>query len=89
MFEAAKQETGLAHYEVRGWVGWHHHVTMSLLALWFLCCERRRVGGEDPGRDGVPGARDLHPVAAVAGAVPGADRGGRQSFAGGFLWTFL
>jgi SRSO17 transposase len=48
VFEAAKQETGLAHYEVRGWVGWHHHMTLSLLALWFLCCERRRVGGKPP-----------------------------------------
>jgi hypothetical protein len=46
VFEAAKQETGLAHYEVRGRVGWHHHVTLSLLALWFLCGERRRVGGK-------------------------------------------
>ena len=33
VFEAAKQEAGLAHYEVRSWVGWHHHVTLSLLAL--------------------------------------------------------
>ena len=23
VFEAAKQETGLAHYELRSWVGWH------------------------------------------------------------------
>ena len=49
VFEAGKQEAGLAHYEVRSWVGWHHHVTLSLLALWFFCCERRRVGGK-PGR---------------------------------------
>jgi SRSO17 transposase len=76
VFEAAKQETGLAHYEVRSWVGWHHHVTLSLLALWFLCCERRRIGGENPGGDGVAGARDLHAAAAHPGAEPGADRGG-------------
>ena len=38
VFGAAKQETGLARDEVRGWVGWHHHRTLSLLALWFLCC---------------------------------------------------
>lgn len=35
-----KSEVGLAHYEVRGWRGWHHHMTMSLLALWFLGLER-------------------------------------------------
>ena len=76
VFEAGKQEAGLAHYEVRSWVGWHHHVTLSLLALWFLCCERRRVGGENPGGDRVAGAGGVHPAAAGAGPEPGADRGG-------------
>jgi SRSO17 transposase len=40
--EDGKSEVGMAHYEVRGWRGWHHHMTMSLLALWFLCLERFR-----------------------------------------------
>ncbi len=75
-FEAAKQEAGLAHYEVRSWMGWHHHVTLSLVALWFLCCERRRVGGENSGGDRVAGAGDLHAAAAVAGPEPRADRRG-------------
>jgi SRSO17 transposase len=44
MFEEAKGETGLADYEVRSWVGWHHHMTLALLALWFLLLEKRRVG---------------------------------------------
>jgi SRSO17 transposase len=78
VLEAGKGEAGLAHYEVRSWVGWHHHMTLALLALWFLVLERRRVGGENPGGDGVAGAGDLHPVAAVAGAEPGTDRGDRQ-----------
>jgi len=43
LFEAAKGETGLDHYEVRSWVGWHHHVTLSLLALWFLILECQRL----------------------------------------------
>jgi SRSO17 transposase len=38
-----KSEVGLDEYEVRSWVGWHHHVTMSLLALWFLALERSRI----------------------------------------------
>jgi hypothetical protein len=46
VFGAGKGEVGLGQYEVRGWVGWHHHMTLSLLALWSLCCERRRVGGK-------------------------------------------
>ena len=43
-FEAAKGEVGLDHYEVRSWVGWHHHMSLSMLALWFLVLERRRLG---------------------------------------------
>jgi SRSO17 transposase len=35
-FEDAKGEIGLADYEVRGWMGWHHHMTMVLLAVLFL-----------------------------------------------------
>jgi SRSO17 transposase len=76
VFGAGKGEVGLGQYEVRSWVGWHHHMTLSLLALWFLCCERRRVGGENPGRDRVAGPGDLHSSAEGAGAEPGADRRG-------------
>ena len=34
--EDAKGEVGMADYEVRGWLGWHHHMTMVLLAMLFL-----------------------------------------------------
>ena len=44
LFEEAKGETGLAHYEVRGWQGWHHHITLALLALWFCILEQRGLG---------------------------------------------
>jgi SRSO17 transposase len=40
VFQHAKGEAGLDHYEVRSYVGWHHHMTLSLVALWFLCQER-------------------------------------------------
>ena len=43
VLQAGKGEVGLAHYEVRGWVGWHHHMTLSLVALWFLILEKRRL----------------------------------------------
>jgi len=74
VFEAAKQETGLAQYEVRSWVGWHHHMTLSLLALWFLCGERRRLGGENPGGDRLANPRGVQPAAARPATKPGADR---------------
>jgi hypothetical protein len=44
LLEQGKQEVGLSHYEVRSWTGWHHHMTLSLLALWFLQRERLRLG---------------------------------------------
>ncbi|MCX7805934.1 MAG: IS701 family transposase, partial [Planctomycetota bacterium] len=44
LFEAAKGEVGLDEYEVRSWVGWHHHMTLSILALWFMTLEHRRLG---------------------------------------------
>jgi hypothetical protein len=40
--ERAKSDAGLAQYQVRNWIGWHHHQTLSLLAAWFLTQEDRR-----------------------------------------------
>lgn len=42
-FAHAKGEVGLAEYEVRSWVGWHHHMTLSLLAMLFLAVEKVRL----------------------------------------------
>ena len=38
----AKSEAGLGDYEVRTWTGWHHHQTLSLMAIWFLIQETLR-----------------------------------------------
>lgn len=43
-FEAGKGECGLDEYETRGWMGWHHHTALSLLALWFLGLQKQRLG---------------------------------------------
>jgi len=51
-----KEELGLDHYEVRGWRGWHHHTTMTLLAQHFLMRLRSRLGGGNPGADRPPSA---------------------------------
>jgi SRSO17 transposase len=48
MFEEGNGDVGLDHYEVRSWVGWHHHMTLSLLALWFLALERRHSKKKRP-----------------------------------------
>ncbi len=81
LFAQGNGEVGLDHYEVRSWVGWHHHMTLSLLALWFLQGERLRLGGKNAGRDRGAGTGDLHGVAPAAPAQRGGHRRGRQSCA--------
>jgi SRSO17 transposase len=76
VLEAGKGEVGLDHYEVRSWVGWHHHMTLCLVALWFLCLERRRVGGENTGDHRVADPADLFEVAPPSGPRPRGDRRG-------------
>jgi SRSO17 transposase len=75
MFEEAKGEAGLDNYEVRSWVGWHHHITLSLLALWFLVLEKGRLGKKKlPGGDRAAGQGDLLAADASSAADKRADR---------------
>ena len=62
LFAEGKQEVGLGHYEVRSWTGWHHHMTLSLLALWFLQLERIRLAKKKSRGDAGASAPDLHGV---------------------------
>jgi SRSO17 transposase len=73
-----KGEVGLGHYEVRSWVGWHHHMTLSLLALWFLQVQRLRLGGKNAGPYGAASAGVVHGTAAPVPAQPRGDRGRGQ-----------
>jgi SRSO17 transposase len=43
LFELAKGDCGLDEYEVRSWVGWHRHVTLSLFALAVVAVIRSRA----------------------------------------------
>jgi SRSO17 transposase len=36
IFEEAKGEVGFDHYEMRSWLGWHHHMLLASLAHHFL-----------------------------------------------------
>lgn len=47
-FERAKGKVGLDQYELRSWRGWHHHMTLCLLALYFLVLEQRRLSQSTP-----------------------------------------
>jgi hypothetical protein len=54
----AKSDAGLAQYQVRNWLGWRHHQTLSLLAAWFLTQEDRRGKKIHSGSDGPDGPHD-------------------------------
>jgi SRSO17 transposase len=56
--ERAKSDAGLAQYQVRNWIGWHHHQTLSLLASWFLTQENMRGKKIHSGADGADGSCD-------------------------------
>jgi len=43
IFEEAKGEVGMDHYETRTWVGWHHHMAQTFLAHHFLMQVRAQL----------------------------------------------
>ncbi len=65
-YQQQKDELGLDHYEGRGYLGWHHHATMNMLAYGFLLletlCNKKNYWvdpAEDPSDDpGSPGHLD-------------------------------
>lgn len=48
VIEECKDELGLDQYEVRGWVGWHHHTTMTMLSHHFLVELRVEMAEDAP-----------------------------------------
>jgi SRSO17 transposase len=47
-FQTAKNETGLDHYQVRGYQAWYRHITLSMTALAFLVITREITKKGDP-----------------------------------------
>ncbi len=60
-FAECKGELGMAHYELRFWRGWHHHMTLVILAHHFLVRWQQRLNQ----REGGPAPHD-HPPLALA-----------------------
>jgi SRSO17 transposase len=54
-FQQGKGYAGLDEYEVRGWRGWEHHITLALLAGAFLLSLEQDWGEKDAGVDPPPG----------------------------------
>ena len=48
IFEEAKGEVGLDHYEMRSWLGWHHHMLLVALAHHFLMRLKIRFQDQAP-----------------------------------------
>jgi SRSO17 transposase len=61
--QSGKGECGLDEYETRGWVGWHHHTTLSLLALAVLVLQRVRLGEKRAADERARGPRPARPPA--------------------------
>jgi len=43
-FEDCKSYLGMAQYETRSWVGWHHHMSLVAVAHLFITLTRRALG---------------------------------------------
>ncbi|MDR3455301.1 MAG: IS701 family transposase [Rhodoferax sp.] len=61
-FTEGKDELGLDHYECRFWRGWHHHMTLVILAHHFLV----RLQGRLNQREGGPRTDQLAPGRSAA-----------------------
>jgi hypothetical protein len=66
-FKRGKGETGMDAYQVRTWQGWHHHMALSLIAVWFLIGATAPGAADDPGLD--PTASALWAQHAPAGGL--------------------
>lgn len=51
--EEGKTELGMAHYEVRKYPGWHHHILTTMLAHFFLWRLKVRLGKKSTRPDGL------------------------------------
>jgi len=54
-FEETKTELGMAHYELRKYTGWHHHMLTCMLAHFFLWHLKMRWGEKSASAHGVAG----------------------------------
>ena len=46
--QAGTQLLGLGDYEGRSWIGWHHHMTLCLLAHFFLVRQQLQLNKKPP-----------------------------------------
>ena len=71
-FAEARQEVGLDHYETRSWRGWHHHLTLVILAQHFLVRLQQRLDPREGGLRGgaAPANGDRRPTGPAPATRP-------------------
>ena len=47
-FRDAKTTAGMDHYQIRGWLAWHHHMAMVMMAMLFLLETRQEQEASHP-----------------------------------------
>lgn len=81
-FQLNKGQVGLDEYEVRSWPGWHHHVTLCLLANAFLLSLQQDWSAEtEAGKKGGRGRAGQPPAARAAGHPPASRAGAPRATA--------
>jgi SRSO17 transposase len=71
-YQELKSELGLAHYEGRGWRGFHHHATLCIAAYGFLISEKESFPPSARQRETSAVPADYRPRGAAA--TPGTPR---------------
>jgi SRSO17 transposase len=64
LFEAAKGEVGLDHYEVRSWTGWYRHMTLAMWALALLTILRAGAIALEQLKKSLPPPPEVSPLTA-------------------------
>ena len=78
-YQELKQETGLDHFEGRGWRGFHHHATLCIAAYGFLISERETIPPSGP-RSSTPFKKSPLPESYRPRGSAAADRTSHSQF---------
>jgi len=78
-YQELKQETGLDHFEGRGWRGFHHHATLCIAAYGFLISERETIPPSGP-RSSTPFKKSPLPGSCRPRGSAAADRTSHSQF---------
>ena len=70
-FQDVKQDAAMSDYQVRGWLGWHHHMVLVMMAQHYVLTEKIRYKEEYP----LLSAYDIKEIIMMTYATKGSDSG--------------